>query len=437
MTDQKRGAWRNRIVGSGEQPASQFIANPYNWRTHPSSQAKALETALEEIGWIQEVVVNRRTGHLIDGHERILLALAQGDDTLVPYKEVDLSESEEQAMLLSLDPIAAMAGKDMGAIQALLDVVKDSGLGEAVNALAETIADELWVATGQLPGDQEETEADRLAEKWGTAAGQLWQAGRHRLLIGDSTDPEQVRRLFPDGTTFDLLLTDPPYGVSYGEPASETTHYAGQGRQDIEGDTDQDAGLIATKAFYNAARHARAGASFYVTAPAGPAQGALIEALEKAGWALHQKLAWVKDSFVFGRSDYKYRHEAILYGWKPDGKHRFFGPNNADSVWEFARPKRSPLHPTTKPVPLFARAIDYSTRPGEKIFDPFAGSGTTYIACERMGRAAVGMVPDQDAPPSDPDKKRTATGMEKVPKYAAVILERLDQEGLPPELVED
>ena len=103
--------WRNRIVGEGEQQASQFLANPNNWRTHPQNQRDAMRGALNEVGWVQRVIVNRRTGYLIDGHERVWEALQNGD-AAVPFVEVDLDEAEEAYVLATLDPIGAMAAAD-------------------------------------------------------------------------------------------------------------------------------------------------------------------------------------------------------------------------------------------------------------------------------------------------------------------------------------
>lgn len=129
--------WRNRIVGEGEQPASQFIANPNNWRTHPQSQREAMRGALNEVGWVQRVIVNRRTGYLIDGHERVWEALQNGD-AAVPFVEVDLDEAEEAYVLATLDPIGAMAAADAVKLDDLLREVQSGEAG--VQAMLEQIA---------------------------------------------------------------------------------------------------------------------------------------------------------------------------------------------------------------------------------------------------------------------------------------------------------
>lgn len=120
--------WKNRIVGEGEQPASQFVANPNNWRTHPQHQRDAMRGALNEVGWVQRVIVNRRTGYLVDGHERVWQALQNGD-AAVPYVEVDLSEQEEAYVLATLDPIGAMAQADAAKLDELLREVQSGEAG--------------------------------------------------------------------------------------------------------------------------------------------------------------------------------------------------------------------------------------------------------------------------------------------------------------------
>jgi hypothetical protein len=131
--------WRNRIVGEGEQPASQFVANPANWRVHPQAQRDAMRGALNEVGWVQRVVVNRRTGYLLDGHERVWQALQNGDAP-VPYVEVDLDEAEEAYVLATLDPIGAMAQADKEQLDALLREV-DTGSAALQEMLAGLAGD--------------------------------------------------------------------------------------------------------------------------------------------------------------------------------------------------------------------------------------------------------------------------------------------------------
>ena len=185
--------------------------------------------------------------------------------------------------------------------------------------------------------------------------GDLYELGRHRLLVGDATEPDDVGRLL-GGASVDLLVTDPPYGVGY----------TGKTRRALTIAND-DLGEDGTRGLVTAALRAaplRPGGAFYVFAPGGALHLAFLLALRDAGLAVHQTLVWVKDRFVLGRSDYHARHEPILYGWRPGAAHHFVADRTQDTVWEYPRPARSTEHPTMKPAALIERAIRNSSPPG-------------------------------------------------------------------------
>lgn len=196
--------WRNRITGAGEEAPDQLLANPANWRIHPKAQQDALAGALDAIGWVQQVLVNRRTGFVVDGHARVALALSRGEPR-VPVLYVDLAPDEEALVLATLDPIGAMAGRDDEKLKALLaDVtVDDAGL---------------LALLGDLGGSEPKTgltDPDEVPEAPAepyVKPGDLYRLGDHRILCGDATDPAAVARLL-DGAAPTLLATDPPYGV--------------------------------------------------------------------------------------------------------------------------------------------------------------------------------------------------------------------------------
>ncbi len=216
--------------------------------------------------------------------------------------------------------------------------------------------------------------------------GDLWILGAHRLLCGDATDRKDALRLM-DGGLAAAMWTDPPFGVSY----------AGKTKDALTIENDDAAGLPALLrgAFAQAARVLEPGAPFYVAHPAGPLAAEFERAVREAGWRHHQTLVWVKDALVLGHSDYHFRHEPILYGWTKGpgrsgrGDHdgsRWYGDDAQSSVLEVARPRRSDEHPTTKPVELVARCLLNSTKEGDVVYEPFAGSGTTLLACGQLGR---------------------------------------------------
>lgn len=406
------GVWRNRIVGSGEEAPDQLVANPRNWRTHPGEQRDALRGSLSTVGWVQQVLVNQRTGHVVDGHARVEEALSRGEAS-VPVLYVDLDPDEEALVLATLDPISAMANTDDAKLADLLDgiTVDDGGLATLLNALGGSTRKE-----GLTDPDDVPPEPDDI----GVARGDMWALGDHRVICGDATEGSDVGRLLA-GTKVDLLWTDPPYGVEYEGKTEE--------RLTIQNDGLGDRGTRTLVA--DALRHAalRPGGVFYIACPGGPIHLQFLLALEDVSLPLRQTLVWVKDRFVLGHSDYHYRHEPILYGatdgpdepldltakdhefvaygWAPGAAHQRPNSRRLNTVWEIKRPVASRDHPTMKPVELVARAIETSSAPGAAVLDLFAGSGTTVIAAEQTGRRAYAVELD--------------------PRYVAVTLRRWEQ----------
>jgi len=421
----KRQTWRNRIVGTGEEAPDQLLANPANWRIHPKPQQDALNDALDDIGWIQQVVVNRQSGHLIDGHLRVSLAMRNNEPT-VPVLYVDLDPREEALALATLDPIAAMAAADKQQLDALLREV-DTGSA----ALQEMLSD-LAAKSGLEYGKPEAVEdpgaqidrAEELRGTWGTERGQLWEipsatvAGKcHRLLCGDSTSAEDVARLY-GSERLTMVWTDPPYGVSYGE---KNRYLQSIGRADrllgdIEGDqaSPEQVYALVHDSLARLASVAAPGAVAYVAAPPGPLHIRFIQAMNDSGFEYRHQLVWLKNQLVFGRSDYMYKHEPILYGWLQNGAHYFEPVTNNCTVFEFNRPRASKLHPTEKPVELVAAMIQNSSHRGDIVGEPFSGSGTDLVASEQTARLCY--------------------AAELEPKYIAVALERLAGMGLEPRL---
>lgn len=421
MTAQRaREHWRSRIVGHGDEAPDQLLANPLNFRIHPKPQQEALAGVLDQVGWVQDVIVNRTTGHVVDGHLRVSLALGRGERS-VPVVYVELDDHEEKLILATIDPIAAMAATDAEKLDELLrDVAADS---TAVQAMLSDLAESAGILADKPPvADDPGAQIDRaeeLRQKWGTERGQLWQIGRHRLLCGDSTSAEDVARLM-GGEQAEMVWTDPPYGVSVGDKNKFLNSIARSNRveENLTNDTLDEAGIVAmlSAAFDNAAAHCTAGAAWYVAAPAGPLHVLFGQALKDRGiW--RQTIQWVKNNATFSPLgvDYHWRAEPIFYGWLPNGAHRFHGGRKQDTVWNIDRPQKSPEHPTMKPVELVTRAIENSSLPEEIVYEPFSGSGTTLVAAEQMGRICY--------------------GMEIEPKYVAVALERLAGMGLEPRLV--
>ncbi|HEY5275946.1 MAG TPA: hypothetical protein VIK38_05330, partial [Coriobacteriia bacterium] len=179
--------WRNRIVGSGSEAPERLAANPANWRVHPRNQRDALAGSLDTVGWVAQVLVNRRTDYVVDGHARVALALARKEAS-VPVLYVDLSPDEERLVLATFDPIGALAGADGERLSALLAevAVDDAGLRALLDELA---------ASAPRPSFTDPDDVPELPDVPYVQPGELWRLGRHRILCGDSTNAEDVARL--------------------------------------------------------------------------------------------------------------------------------------------------------------------------------------------------------------------------------------------------
>jgi DNA modification methylase len=438
-------AWANRIVGAGEAAPDQLLANPSNWRVHPKAQQEALAGVLDQIGWVGQVLVNQRTGHVVDGHLRVALAISRGEPS-VPVLYVDLSPDEEQLVLASLDPLAAMATTDEAKLRELLaEVSVDS---EALRAMLAALAPAEPKSGLTDPDDVPEPPDEPV-----TKPGDLWLLGEHRLLCGDAGSTADLDRLL-DCAQVSLLATDPPYNVKV-EPRSNNAIAAGlssftaQGRKgtaveamdaagmhhagfdvargksgirhhqklDLERHpekaqathrklrakdrplandflSDADFSALLSAWFGNAARVMRPGASFYVWG--GYANLANYPApLREAGLYFSQAIIWDKEHPVLTRKDFMGAHELAFYGWKEGAAHRFFGPPNVPDLWHVKKVNpASMVHLTEKPVELSRLAIEYSSLPGEAVLDLFAGSGSTLIATEQTGRRGFAMESD-------------------------------------------
>lgn len=401
---------RNRIVERGEKPASQFQANPKNWRQHPKVQRETLAAILGEVGWVQSVIENKRTGNLIDGHERIWQAL-QDNDAVVPYVAVDLSPEEEALILATFDPISAMAVTDKAMLE---DVMRDI---ETTNATLTQMLANMAENEGIIPRDENTNDsevdidkAEEINKKWKVQYGDLWLIGEHRLLCGDSANANDVKRLMR-GEKANIVITDPPYGVSIGDKNKFLNSFqpAGRNLHDIKDDNispdDLKAKLL--PAFLNIKNIVMADdCTVFITAPQGGELGMMMMMMKDAGLPVRHVLIWKKNSptFSLGRLDYDYQHEPILLTWGKKHKRPMRGMHKT-SVWEIDKPRSSENHPTMKPVELYVNALLNNSDPSDISFDAYCGSGTMLVASE--------------------NEDRKARCIEIEPKFCAVALERM------------
>jgi DNA modification methylase len=404
--------WQNRITKYGTLPADQFIANPQNPRRHPMDQREAVKGSLDTLGWIAPVIVSARSQYLIDGHERVMQALSQGDDTPVPYIEVDLSDEEEALALASFDWITQMAVYDKDSLDALLQGIETEN--DALQAVLDDLAAQNGIDfMGDAPLEDAGPQMDRgqeLAAHYGTASGQIWQLGKHRLAIGDSTDRGVIEGLM-QGKRASMMFTDPPYGIAFkgqllshttidgvkvnGHKTLNTTYSA------IENDT------LSGKDLKNFCEKfllvcMRTGIEAWYICFSQLDIDLLLSAMRSCQLEWRSIIAWVKNESTISNKDYKLRYEPIVYGQSGGA---FYGERyHEEDVWEITRTLSNDLHPTMKPVDLVVRAINNSSEKDAIILDPFLGSGTTLIAAEQTDRICY--------------------GFEISPEYAAVIIQR-------------
>jgi len=265
---------RDRIVELVRVRAGDLVDHPANWRRHPERQRAALAAMLQEIGYANALVA-RREGDalvLIDGHLRKSLDA----DQIVPVLVLDVTAEEAEKLLLTLDPIGALARPHPEALAALLERVKTSS--DAVADLLEGLVRAAGLPLSRLRSDPERIPDAPPAR---TRPGDLWELGGHRLLCDDATKREALRRLMGRGKA-DLLLTDPPYGV----------RYIGKTRRALTIANDDASGLrdLLVAAFSGVNEVLAEGAPVYVFSPAGAGQAVFLEAFREQGWRLTKGL---------------------------------------------------------------------------------------------------------------------------------------------------
>ena len=356
----------NRIVGYVVKPASELTANPANWRKHPAKQRAAVQASLRELGWIAAVIENVRTGLLVDGHERVMQALAK--DESVPVLQVDLSPEEEALALATFDPITYLAETDAAALDALLRQVNTGDA--ALQALLADIAGGVGLDYGKAATVEDvEPQVDRaeeLRQKWNVETGQLWQLGDHRLICGDCTDVAVVGRVM-GGEKAGLLFTDPPYGIKRDKGFGGAGGFAGNGapipRRQYSDEWDSDRpsqNALAQLITFSEAAILFGGNFFADILP------------RSTHW-----IVWDKQNTMptFGDCELAWtnldRHSVKKYSIVYNG---------------LIGKEKERYHPTQKPVALMAEIIKDYTIDNAVILDPYLGSGTTIIACEQLGR---------------------------------------------------
>jgi DNA modification methylase len=375
-------------------PIERLIAHPKNPNTHNDRQIKKLRHLIKVHGYSKgSVVFQSSTHYLLAGHG-VIEALKQEGYTHVDAVELDVDDSKAEAFMIADNKIADDSVIDNMSLQNLINELSEMNIPSLDFGFdsddLEALASQILADSGGYQAEPQDDDIPETVEPI-TQAGDLWHLGsKHRLLCADSTVKENVERLL-DGNKVDLFITDPPYGVSY---ADKNAFLIAIGKPNhietkIEGDHQsvEDMHKLWVTSFTNAYNVCKDGACYYICSPQGGElmMMMMMMSIIEAKFELKHCLIWAKNNHVLGRSDYNYKHEPILYGWK-EGGHKFYGSAGETSLWEIDKPLKSDLHPTMKPVELIMRMIKNSSLENQNVLDLFGGSGSTLIACVRMNR---------------------------------------------------
>lgn len=421
-------AWRNRIVGHGQESPEQLLANPANWRVHPKSQQDALAGVLNEVGWVQDIIVNQQTGHVVDGHLRVSLAISKREPS-VPVVYVDLDPAEEALVLATLDPLSAMAATDKEQLDSLLREVQSGEAG--VQAMLAELAERAGLDYGKEPKADPGAQVDRAAElqeKWGVKRGDVWSVGRHRLMCGDSTSAEDVARLM-DGKQADCVFTSPPYavGVDYGEYedtiASLRALLPAVSKRWLE---------VVVPGGFAVVNFGDIASGRNVAGSAEPCEYPMTldywPVFRADGWLLWSRRIWCKPNprvhspwcIQSNRAATDWEH---LWTWRKPGEpilKRVDGEMRSALGWIDTSLMHGvdvgkEVHGAGMALGIAQWMLLVHSRDGAIVHEPFVGTGTTVAAAEQLGR--------------------TCYGMELSPEFCAISLERLAGMGLEPVLL--
>jgi DNA modification methylase len=367
-------------------PVDQLTPLPANPR---KGDVEAVARSYSTFGQRKPIVARREgEGAIVIAGNHQLAAAQQLGWTHIAVVWVDDDDITAKAFALADNRTADLGSYDDSALLAMLQTVHDAdtSLFKATSyddaALAELVG-----SLQALEHAGRDTEPRTRPAQALTNTGDLILLGGHRLLCGDSTVSSDVECLM-DGRTADCMWTDPPYGVDYvGKTADALT---------IKNDKRVDLQPLVGRAFALAAGVLKPGAAVYCAYPAG-ALGLTFARLFDETFSVRQSLVWNKGQMVLGHSDYHYAHEPILYGYtrcegrRGRGGEGWYGDNSQTSVIDVPKPAASTEHPTSKPVELIERCLINSAPAGGVVLDLFAGSGSTFIACENLARRCRGM----------------------------------------------
>ena len=360
---------------------------PYanNARIHNKEQILKLRSSLREFGFVNPVIIDREY-NVLAGHGRIMAAKEEGIAEVPCVYADHLTEAQKKAYILADNRMALDAGWDEELLSVEMQELQELGFNLSMTGFDEKELTDLLSVDADGEAKEDDFDLSTALEKAAfVQRGDIWTVGRHKLMCGDATSAEDVSALMGD-TKANLILTDPPYGVSF-KSASGLT---------IQNDSmkNEEFYTFLLSSFQRMAEHLEKGSSAYVFHA--DTEGLNFrKAFIDAGFHLAGCCIWVKDSLVLGRSDYQWQHEPVLYGFMQNGKHKWYSDRKQTTIWHFDKPKRNANHPTSKPLDLLGYPIGNSTQENAVVIDTFGGSGSTLMACEQMNRICYMMELDK------------------------------------------
>ncbi len=362
-------------------PVDHLVPYARNARTHTDEQIAQVAASIAEFGFVNPILVGAN-GVIIAGHARLAAARKLRMDT-VPVIVLDhLTETQRRALVLADNRLAMNAGWDEEMLRVELESLKENGFDLDLMGFSDEELEELLDSEESREGLTDEDEVPEAPAEAVTKPGDVWILGDHRLLCGDATQMAAIETVLAGGLA-DMIFCDPPYNVNYG--ATMKDKLRGNHRKIANDNLGSDFEAFLRDACANMLAVSK-GAVYICMSSSELAT--LQKVFRECGGHWSTFVIWAKNVFTMGRADYQRQYEPILYGWRDGSDHFWCGARDQGDVWFIKKPQVNDLHPTMKPVELVERAIRNSSKSRDTILDPFGGSGTTLIACEKTGRQA-------------------------------------------------
>lgn len=354
---------------------------PYenNTRKHNPDDIDGIKKSILAVGFRDPIGIWGKDNLIVEGHGRQIAAIELGIERVPCIRLDDMTDEQRKEYAIRHNRTAELSSWDFGKLgEELADLelqgVDMSDLNFDIDVLGGGVDTEFDIQEDEAPEPPEEPKSKR---------GDIYQLGRHRLMCGDSTKTDDVKKLM-DGQLADILITDPPYNVDY-EGATKEKLKIMNDKQ-----SDDNFRIFLKDAFVSADAVMKPGAAFYIWHS--DSEGYNFRgACRDIGWTVRQCLIWNKNAMVMGRQDYQWKHEPCLYGWKDGAGHYWASDRKQTTVIDYHKPLVNDIHPTMKPVGLFDYQIKNNTKRGDVVLDLFGGSGTAIIACEQDERCCYTM----------------------------------------------